>query len=60
MTHTLYRNASGLPNDEQITTALDLAVLGRAIQDQFPALLPLFLDPRIRLITASTSTRTTI
>lgn len=36
MTHTLYRNASGLPNDEQITTAHDLAVLGRAIQDRFP------------------------
>ncbi|WP_294541798.1 serine hydrolase [uncultured Rhodoblastus sp.] len=36
MTHTLYRNASGLPNDEQITTASDLALLGRAIQDRFP------------------------
>ncbi|MDR3463759.1 MAG: D-alanyl-D-alanine carboxypeptidase, partial [Beijerinckiaceae bacterium] len=36
MTHTFYRNASGLPNDEQITTAHDLAVLGRAIQDRFP------------------------
>jgi len=36
MTHTLYRNASGLPNDEQITTASDLAVLGRTIQANFP------------------------
>jgi D-alanyl-D-alanine carboxypeptidase len=36
MTHTLYRNASGLPNDEQITTAADLAVLGRNIQERFP------------------------
>ena len=36
MNHTLYRNASGLPNDEQITTAADLALLGRAIQDRFP------------------------
>jgi D-alanyl-D-alanine carboxypeptidase len=36
MNRTLYRNASGLPNDEQITTAADLAVLGRAIQDRFP------------------------
>jgi D-alanyl-D-alanine carboxypeptidase len=36
MNHTLYRNASGLPNDEQITTAADLAALGRAIQDRFP------------------------
>ena len=36
MTHTTYRNASGLPDDEQITTARDQAILGRAIQDRFP------------------------
>jgi D-alanyl-D-alanine carboxypeptidase len=36
MTHTQYRNASGLPNDEQLTTAADLAILGRAIQERFP------------------------
>jgi len=36
MTRTHYANASGLPNDEQITTAHDLSVLGRAIQDRFP------------------------
>src|SRR2546423_11133302 len=36
MTKTVYRNASGLPNDEQITTARDQATLGRAIQDRFP------------------------
>ena len=36
MTKTIYRNASGLPNDEQITTARDQATLGRAIQDRFP------------------------
>jgi D-alanyl-D-alanine carboxypeptidase len=36
MTHTTYVNASGLPNDAQITTARDLALLGRAIQDDFP------------------------
>jgi D-alanyl-D-alanine carboxypeptidase len=36
MTRTVYRNASGLPNDEQITTARDLSILGRAIQDRFP------------------------
>src|SRR3954451_2400546 len=36
MTRTIYRNASGLPNDEQITTARDQATLGRAIQDRFP------------------------
>jgi D-alanyl-D-alanine carboxypeptidase len=36
MTKTTYRNASGLPNDEQVTTARDQATLGRAIQDRFP------------------------
>jgi D-alanyl-D-alanine carboxypeptidase len=36
MAHTLYRNASGLPNDEQVTTARDQALLGRAIQERFP------------------------
>ena len=36
MTHTVYRNASGLPNDEQVTTARDQSTLGRAIQDRFP------------------------
>ena len=36
MAHTFYRNASGLPNDEQITTARDQALLGIAIQERFP------------------------
>jgi len=36
MSRTTYRNASGLPDDEQVTTARDQAILGRAIQDRFP------------------------
>ena len=36
MTHTVYRNASGLPENEQVTTARDQALLGRAIQERFP------------------------
>jgi D-alanyl-D-alanine carboxypeptidase len=36
MTRTVYRNASGLPDDEQVTTARDQARLGVAIQDRFP------------------------
>jgi D-alanyl-D-alanine carboxypeptidase len=36
MSHTVYRNASGLPNDEQITTARDQSILGRTIQERFP------------------------
>jgi D-alanyl-D-alanine carboxypeptidase len=36
MSRTIYRNANGLPNDEQVTTARDQATLGRAIQERFP------------------------
>ena len=36
MKNTVYRNASGLPDDEQVTTARDQAILGRALQDRFP------------------------
>ena len=36
MTRTTYMNASGLPDDDQNTTARDQALLGRAIQDRFP------------------------
>jgi D-alanyl-D-alanine carboxypeptidase len=36
MKSTTYRNASGLPESQQITTARDQAILGRAIQDRFP------------------------
>jgi len=36
MMHTNYHNASGLPDEHQLTTARDQAILGRAIQDRFP------------------------
>ena len=36
MSNTLYRNASGLPNDEQVTTARDLTILGRSLEERFP------------------------
>lgn len=36
MSRTLYRDASGLPNDQQLTTARDLALLGRTVQRRFP------------------------
>jgi D-alanyl-D-alanine carboxypeptidase len=36
MSKTVYKNASGLPDDEQVTTARDQAILGRAIQERFP------------------------
>ena len=37
MSRTTYVNASGLPNDDQITTARDQALLGRAIQERYPS-----------------------
>src|SRR5262249_60631979 len=36
MTKTVYKNASGLPHDDQVTTARDQATLGRAIRERFP------------------------
>lgn len=36
MTRTTFRNASGLPNNEQWTTARDMATLGRALQERYP------------------------
>jgi D-alanyl-D-alanine carboxypeptidase len=36
MNRTIYRNPNGLPDPEQVTTARDQALLGRAIQDRFP------------------------
>ncbi|MDR3463136.1 MAG: serine hydrolase [Beijerinckiaceae bacterium] len=48
MSRTLYRNASGLPNDEQLTTAKDLVTLGRAIHDHFPGYYRFFATPSFR------------
>ncbi|MGO4571078.1 SPOR domain-containing protein [Microvirga sp. 2TAF3] len=42
MMKTVYRNASGLPNPGQVTTARELTILGRAIQDRFPRYYPYF------------------
>lgn len=36
MSRTRFVNASGLPDDAQITTARDLSILGRAVQERFP------------------------
>ncbi len=45
MSRTTYVNASGLPSDDQITTARDQALLGRAIQDRFPRYYKYFSIP---------------
>ncbi len=36
MNRTVFRNAHGLPNREQVTTARDMATLAIAVQDRFP------------------------
>ncbi len=36
MKRTVFRNASGLPNDDQMTTARDMAILARAVYFNFP------------------------
>jgi D-alanyl-D-alanine carboxypeptidase len=48
MMSTTYVNASGLPAEEQITTARDQAVLGRAIQHRFPGYYRYFATPSFR------------
>src|SRR5262249_4174520 len=48
MSRTVYRNASGLPDDEQVTTARDQALLGRAIRERFPRYYRYFSTPSFR------------
>lgn len=42
MSRTTFRNASGLPNPEQMTTARDMATLALALQRHFPQYYPFF------------------
>lgn len=42
MTRTRFVNASGLPDPRQVTTARDMATLGRALLSRFPRYAPLF------------------
>lgn len=46
MRDTLFRNASGLPDPEQVTTARDMYKLGRALISDFPRYYPYFSTPR--------------
>ena len=45
MTHTTFRNASGLPDPDQVSTARDLAVLARHLVQDFPDDYALFSVP---------------
>lgn len=42
MTHTFFHNASGLPDDLQVTTASDLSILARHLAYDFPQYFPYF------------------
>jgi len=42
MSKTHFENASGLPDDDQVTTARDMATLALHLQDDYPAYYPLF------------------
>jgi D-alanyl-D-alanine carboxypeptidase len=49
MTGTRYANPNGLPDEGQITTARDMAILARAIYREFPEQEALFRIPALRL-----------
>ena len=42
MSRTVFRNPHGLPNSEQVTTARDMATLGRSLFERFPKFTPYF------------------
>lgn len=46
MKNTVFKNASGLPNREQKTTARDMAILGSAVYHHFPEYYDLFSAPK--------------
>lgn len=48
MTRTVFRNASGLPDPEQISTARDMATLGRHLIADFPSEYRYFSTPSFR------------
>ena len=48
MSRSNFVNASGLPDDLQLTTAHDLVILGRAIHDRYPRYFHFFSTPSFR------------
>ena len=48
MSRSNFVNASGLPDDMQLTTAHDLVMLGRAIHDRYPQYFHFFSTPSFR------------
>ena len=48
MSRSNFVNASGLPDDMQLTTAHDIVILGRAIHDRYPRYFRFFSTPSFR------------
>lgn len=48
MSRTVFRNASGLPDAEQVSTARDMALLGRRLMRDFPDRFSYFSTPYFR------------
>ena len=48
MSRTSFRNASGLPNRAQLSTAKDMATLGLRIQQDFPQYYPFFATKKFK------------
>jgi D-alanyl-D-alanine carboxypeptidase len=48
MHRTVFRNASGLPNPKQVSTARDMATLARALMDNYPQYYHFFSKPSFR------------
>ncbi len=45
MNHTFFKNASGLPDREQVSTAHDMALLGKSLLDHYPEYKHIFSTP---------------
>lgn len=45
MSRTIFKNAHGLPNKEQVTTARDMAILSRCLYKHFPEYYKFFKEP---------------
>jgi D-alanyl-D-alanine carboxypeptidase len=49
MSQTTFFNANGLPNDQQVTTARDMATLGRTLFKEFPQHADLYAMPSFKI-----------
>ncbi len=49
MTRTHFMNPHGLPSEQQVTTARDMAILAQAIIDEFPDQMPLFAEEEVKV-----------